>query len=136
MMKTKICTKCSRLHAAKWKLCWSCREAARKSRKKWFSKNPEKHASDQRQRMQANYQRGRDWVHTYLKIHPCVDCGEADYRVLEFDHVRGKKKKAISAMRPYAIETIEIEVAKCDIRCANCHKRRHFDEGYVWPPRV
>jgi hypothetical protein len=62
----------------------------------------------------------------YLSQHPCVDCGEADARVLEFDHVRGVKRAAISAMvrdiRP--MDQIWAEVAKCDIRCANCHRRK------------
>lgn len=36
--------------------------------------------------------RNREYVDEFLKQNPCVDCGENDVVVLEFDHVRGVKK--------------------------------------------
>lgn len=62
----------------------------------------------------------------YLATHPCVDCGETDPIVLEFDHVRGDKKWNISSRACGASkwETIKEEIDKCDVRCANCHRRR------------
>lgn len=62
----------------------------------------------------------------YFEQHPCVDCGEPDPVVLEFDHVRGAKKFTVSHMmrRRMAWETIRVEIAKCDVRCSNCHRRK------------
>lgn len=56
----------------------------------------------------------------------CKDCGEGDVLVLEFDHVRGTKRKAVSRMVSdgYGLETIRVEIEKCDVVCANCHRRR------------
>lgn len=53
----------------------------------------------------------------------CVDCGLRDIRVLEFDHVRGQKVESIGVMvrRGYALEAIRAEIAKCEVRCRNCH---------------
>lgn len=64
----------------------------------------------------------------YLRNHPCVDCGENDPVVLDFDHVRGNKTDHISAMiqRCCSWKTIKEEINKCEIRCANCHRRKTF----------
>jgi hypothetical protein len=54
-------------------------------------------------------------------------------RVLEFDHVRGIKVLDVSVMvaRGYRWRRIESEIAKCVVRCANCHRRRTvIDRGW------
>jgi hypothetical protein len=68
----------------------------------------------------------RLFILEYLETHPCVDCGQTDPFVLEFDHVRGTKKTTISALLSQcaALKIIIDEIEKCDVRCANCHKRR------------
>jgi hypothetical protein len=57
--------------------------------------------------------------------HPCVDCGEADPIVLEFDHVRDTKVNGISDLvyRNANLAVIQAEIDKCEVRCANCHRR-------------
>jgi len=52
------------------------------------------------------------------------DCGEPDPVVLEFDHRDPNEKRiGISSMLTSSKEAILAEIAKCDIRCANCHRR-------------
>ena len=62
---------------------------------------------------------------TYLLDHPCVDCGESDIVVLQFDH-QGNKIMDVSDMicDGYAWERILAEIAKCQVVCANDHMRR------------
>ena len=64
-------------------------------------------------------------VRDVLSQSSCVDCGEADVCVLEFDHV-GDKKAAVSALArgEYSLSTLAAEIAKCEVRCVNCHRRR------------
>ena len=61
----------------------------------------------------------------YLSEHPCVDCGERDIIVLDFDHVRGQKIRSVTDMARLGVslDTMMAEIDKCEIRCANCHRR-------------
>lgn len=64
-------------------------------------------------------------IDSYLEEHPCVDCGESNLIVLDFDHLRDKTDDVadmVAAGRPWS--EIESEIAKCEVRCANCHARR------------
>lgn len=70
--------------------------------------------------------RNQKAVRVYLESHPCVDCGETDSEVLTFDHVRGKKLGNLSDMvkHSWGLTTIFDEIAKCEVRCANCHLKK------------
>lgn len=72
--------------------------------------------------------RKQQFVLKYLLIHPCIDCGEADIVVLQFDHiipVKDGKGRRILAGSSITKSTFEEEISKCVVRCANCHVRRH-----------
>lgn len=73
-------------------------------------------------------------LYTYLSSHPCVDCGETNIQVLEFDHVRGDKTLDIAKFIERAIiwSKIETEIAKCEVRCANCHRIKTIERGKWW----
>lgn len=65
-------------------------------------------------------------VHEHLRAHPCVDCGETDIQLLEFDHIDGAPKvMEISIMIGRRnTQVLLAEMAKCDVRCVNCRRRR------------
>src|SRR4026208_335679 len=62
----------------------------------------------------------------YLLAHPCVDCGRANPVMLDFDHRDPSTKKGnvteLAMRKPWRL--VLEEIAKCDVRCANCHWRR------------
>lgn len=103
--------------------CRGCRSAYGKAH---YKKNREKYLT----RTSARRHRQRDsywsWLMTYLVSHPCVDCGQTDPVVLQFDHRDGTTKVAtIGALLSRASWAILLaEIAKCDVRCANCHRVR------------
>ncbi len=65
-----------------------------------------------------------------LKDRPCTDCQQSyPPFVMDFDHVRGPKLFEISAAlrtSNYSRVRVELEAAKCDVVCANCHRLRTF----------
>jgi hypothetical protein len=75
----------------------------------------------------------------YFAEHPCVDCGERDIRCLEFDHRdRSTKSANIAFLLRAAVswEVISAEIEKCDVRCANCHRRRTAAQVNPWRHRL
>ena len=68
---------------------------------------------------------GLAFVFGVLSAGACVDCGEDDLVVLEFDHV-GPKRAAVTALawRGTGLALLRHEIERCEIRCANCHRRR------------
>jgi len=65
-------------------------------------------------------------VRAYLVEHPCIVCGHDELLMLEFDHVRGVKRGTISVMVTacFSWEAITLEIAKCEVRCVRCHRRK------------
>jgi hypothetical protein len=67
-------------------------------------------------------------LYSYLLLHPCVDCGETDPVVLEFDHLpEFEKVREIGKMitgGTWSWATILKEIEKCEVVCANDHRRR------------
>ncbi len=66
----------------------------------------------------------RNEIWTYLINHPCIDCGENDPVVLEFDHTKDKRMDVSSLVTYGSLKNIIKEIEKCEIRCANCHRRK------------
>ena len=99
-----------------------CKECSSEAMRSWYEKNKGR-LSRHRQTYVAKL---RAVVEGHLATHPCVDCGEADMIVLEFDHVRGTKADNIASMVKdgRSMACLKREIAKCEVRCANCHRRR------------
>jgi hypothetical protein len=63
-------------------------------------------------------------VDEILRASGCVDCGERDPVVLEFDHVGVKTSNVADLIRYGAAwSRITAEITQCEVRCVNCHKR-------------
>ncbi len=66
----------------------------------------------------------KNYIWEYLSQHNCVDCGENDPIVLEFDHIKEKSFTISSIGRDRTLEEVQREIEKCAVRCANCHRRK------------
>lgn len=115
---------CKRHEDGKNTQCKSCANREGRAR---YNKTKKTYNKKKKRRRERN----KKWRWNYLLRHPCVDCGEDDPIVLAFDHVGHEEKvDTISNMvfAPASLEKIKREVEKCEVRCANCHMRRHHRE--------
>lgn len=101
-----------------------CRVHRREYQQRWYQKNRDKHLKRGYLNNLAVRERNTALLLDYLLKHPCVDCGESNPLVLEFDHRRGIKAKDISRMiqEKWSWKAVEAEMAKGVVRCANCHR--------------
>ena len=62
----------------------------------------------------------------------CMYCREDHPAALDFHH-RDKEKKVASvsqmACAQRSFEALDEEIAKCDVVCANCHRKTHYAQG-------
>lgn len=97
--------------------CFKCRKDIQR---RWYVS----HAKEHHQKVRLRVYQIRQKVDDYLLKCKCVDCGNNNPIVLEFDHVRGKKIDNISSMASGGTcwPLILKEISKCEVRCANCHR--------------
>lgn len=73
--------------------------------------------------------RNHKYILEYLKNHPCVVCGEDDPIVLDFDHLKDKTASVTQAViDKWSLQKIDNEIKKCQVLCANCHRRKTAKE--------
>lgn len=103
--------------------CRSCHAVYRRSH---YLRNRPEYIAREVDRTRRRRTENRRLLRAYLRRHPCVDCGEGDIVRLQFDHRdRATKRQDVALLvigKPWSVVSAEIE--KCDVRCANCHRRR------------
>ena len=108
-----------------------CRGCARA----WYQANRDRHRANTRRRTAEVRLEHKRRIGDHLRDHPCVDCGETDVRVLDFDHDGDAVKVAAVASLVAAAGSwrgVEAEIAKCSVRCANCHRRITSSRAQDW----
>ncbi len=104
---------------------WICLLCQRAYTNEWYSRNRKRQIAKARERSRHATAELKNRVREYLLGHPCVDCGESDLGVLDFDHLRDKKANVSTLVQSgVSWESLAQEIAKCEVRCANCHRRR------------
>ncbi len=140
----KICCTCqrdvplslfNRRAAARDGLQSRCRDCA----SVWYQENRSAHVANVRRRNDRVRAELHQLLAAYLAEHPCVDCGERDIRCLEFDHRDPTTKLyEISQLLRLTLSRSRMlaEIDKCDVRCANCHRRVTVERGGYWRQAV
>lgn len=103
-----------------------CRLCMRTYARQHYRENKARYATGDWERTRSSRRDLSHEIDEYLRTHTCVDCGENDPLVLEFDHRDGVAKlETIAFLRARGSrDELFAEIRKCDVRCSNCHQRR------------
>lgn len=102
-----------------------CKECYSGKNKKHYKNNKDDYFANARKWKKERKKEIYEYVFEYFKTHPCVDCGESDPIVLEFDHRKNKTASVSNLIQEkHPVDIIAKEIQKCDVRCANCHRRK------------
>lgn len=107
-----------------------CRACDNTRAKTYYAANKARMVKQIGERNKRNILVVKQWLCEYLTTHSCVDCGVSDIVVLEFDHLYDKEQNVSTmCLQGWSIPRIEQEIAKCEVVCANCHRRRTAKRG-------
>lgn len=99
---------------------------------KTYQRNKYKTNEIERNRIYKNRENGKNirraYIKTYLKENPCKNCGEKDITVLEFHHIKDKITEVSKLICLGKLDMLKEEIKKCEVLCANCHKRKTSKE--------
>lgn len=138
----KVCTRCGAEKAAaefnrSTRSLDGLQSYCRDCQKRHYHDNYDRHLANVRRTSDVRIAKMREIVYAAMSG-GCVDCGNQDIRVLEFDHVRGEKVRSISELvrRGAGVATLREELDKCEVRCRNCHVIATFSRlGGSWHDR-
>lgn len=102
------------------------REQQNAAWRKWYTKNAGRKVAWQKRRREQI----RKWWKELKATMSCERCGEATPDCLHFHHRDPKEKdlELSTAVYAWSKQRILAEVAKCDVLCANCHLKLHWEQ--------
>lgn len=101
-----------------------CRDCRRAYGRKHYEANRERYIQNAAALRRRNRVERTRYLIEFFQAHPCADCGETDPVVLEFDHLEDKSFEISQQFAERGWQSILDEIAKCDVVCSNCHRRR------------
>ena len=91
----------------------------------WANLSPERKAEKQG-KANARATDLRRYIDSVKVGRGCIDCGFRSHpAALDFDHVTGEKLILVSFCKSRA--QADAEIAKCEVRCANCHRIKTWE---------
>ena len=108
----------------RWKTDSVLRGRSKAASRKRYQENKEEHKRNVRDRVEVN----KKYVRDLKSQSSCSRCPEKHPACLDFHHPKGMKKHKLHQAFDisWSLDKIKAEIAKCDILCANCHRKEHW----------
>lgn len=131
----RVCRVCSGSFTTKRKALYCsplCASRARPARAydpayrlPYAKKRRETHGGQIREQERARRDAVQVFIRSVKTSNGCADCGySAHHAALEFDHLGDK---LLNVCNSKSIEQAKLEIAKCEVVCANCHRIRTYE---------
>ena len=101
-------------------------ERRREARRKWYHNNKEKSC----QKIKERKEEIKEWFSSYNENLKCELCEENHPATLQFHHTNPEEKEleiSIAIHNGWSINKILKEIDKCQVLCANCHFKLHYN---------
>jgi hypothetical protein len=128
----RVCPECDRLRIQRKRENpdFKANEAAKQAR--WRRTHPEEY----RRAYEEAFAKKRQILFD-ARAGGCIKCGETHPWCLDFHHREGTGKLGhIGVFRKFGTARLLAEIAKCDVLCANCHRKHHGDEFMLRAERI
>jgi len=108
-----------------------CRECKTQYNRDWYQRNAATHKLAVAATSIVIRERNKRWLQDLKKNLQCIRCGESYPACLDLHHrdPAGKDMSLGSAIsRGWSLARLHAELEKCDVLCANCHRKHHDKE--------
>lgn len=135
LMETRICSQCKKeklltkdffntRDKAGRKFRTDCKICQNDKQSEAYQKKREYYKEATRKHRAVLKEQNQKLLWEFLLNNPCVKCGETNTVVLELDHLRDKKYCISEIIFSHSWESVQEEMKKCQVLCANCHKKK------------
>lgn len=139
-METKVCYKCKKeLPVSSFKkhrsrkdgLQSDCIQCQKEYRQWHYKENKEKYIARAKLRKIRQRKLLREYIDGYKSERGCSRCDESHIACLDFHHIiPSDKNHAVSQMicLDRSLDDVKLEMSRCEVLCANCHRKHHWEE--------
>lgn len=103
-------------------------EERREYRRAWYAL----HKESEKNHVKRRKLEIKRWIRNYKNNLKCSRCSENHPATIDFHHVnKGTKDSEIAhfVAEGYSINRIREELDKCEVLCANCHRKVHYQNN-------
>lgn len=94
-------------------------------RREWYTKNKKSEINHVKKRKAKI----KKWFKEYKNNLSCKKCGENHPATIDFHHKKDKENQVAQMVHwGYSIDKIKNEIEKCQVLCANCHRKVHYNK--------
>ena len=121
----RVCRECGKLRQRRKMENPDFRANTSARMRNWRKEHSERYLATARR----SYAKRDEWLRGFKA--KCKYCPESRYPCLDFHHRDpAQKDVTIGQVRHWSRERLTVEIAKCDIVCANCHRWLHWEERH------